>query len=76
MTDEAIAEKVTRRMEGKKRYTFKASELVYYEFDCEAENEDEAWDMYNSVILTDYIVYSHSFQTDEVICHDEEEEDE
>ena len=73
MSEIDVAEKVARRLEGKKLFTFKAVERVYYEADIEAEDEEKAREIWQMMDLSSYIVDSEDFETYEVRCHDEEE---
>ena len=74
MAEIDVAEKVARRLEGKKLFTFRAKETVYYEADIEAEDEDKAREIWHRMDLNQYIVHGENFETYEVICHDGEEE--
>ena len=74
MTEEQVAEKVARRLAGKKLWRFTASEVVHYEFECEATDEEDAYEQYNNADLDEHIVDRREFETHGVF--EEEDEDE
>ena len=71
--DEVTAERVARRLEGKKKWKFTGSELVYYEFDCEAIDEDDAYKQWHEADLDQCIVDRREFKTEDVYCEDNDE---
>ena len=65
--EELTAEKVALRLEGKKQFTYFASETVYYEVVIYAKDREEAdREYYQRDIMDDDITHSTNFTTDDV----------
>ena len=60
----------------KKKYKVIATEEIWYEKIVEAENEDEAYDIFAQTLNNDDIVEGHGFEVSEIILLKEERDEE